>query len=289
MKFFKSSPKITATSEPQMNLTATENTQQNEEQRTSEFIRQLKEQPSTNPKPSGQQQLNTDEFIDQLNKELNTADSQDKNDTVFNQIKNENKPELAGGDCNANYNKDPDTDVLINQLYQHVKMTGGRKRKNKVVGFRAIPRFVEGDMMGDADQGAELSRIITNQTTEIINKVIKKIQDIITTNKAAFKKVSEVAASGTEAVARVYKAALWSMVKNDTSKALKSPLDIAVEMEKMVSKEVLLKVDFEEWYKRMEDVLNKKRDDKPKEETRYSATSAEAVDSDISSSETSSE
>ena len=242
----------------------------------------------------------TDDFVNQLQNKL----KQDGG----------NYGDSYGGGCGCN-----DTETLIQKLQSHIVMNGGsvlsdtdtlinrlcndmsggkrtkkaKKTKGKkanVRGNRQIPKFREGDINDDDDDhGSELGRIINNQTTEVINKVIKMIQDIIVKNKKEFDKVSKDVGTGSEQVAKVYKAALWSMVKDDPSKPGKSPLDIAVGMEKLLSKDVLLKINYKDWADKLKKHYEEKEKNmKTKESgfTNESDTSDEDVE-DVDLSETS--
>ncbi len=183
------------------------------------------------------------------------------------------KNNQSGGDGESDAYSN--TDNLINTLRNHMvkqNQDGGvRKRKtskksnNKSKGKRIIPKFVDGRTFEDEDDEdlkepkyTELARILNNQTGDIIANIIKKIQEIITKNKKDFEKVSAEVAKGTEEVAKIYKSALWSSVKNDPKKALKSSLDIAVELQKILSKDLLLEVDYKKWEKIIKDHAEEK-------------------------------
>ncbi len=213
---------------------------------------------------------NKEEQPDNLNTEflLNELQSKMKNmkggDCASNMYSNTEemlqtlKNHQSGGD-------DADTDNLINTLRNHAQNQDGGARKKKLSkktqnnkrtqGKRVIPSFVDAQVYDDEDDDlkepkyTELARILNNQTGDIIANIIKKIQEIITKNKKDFEKVSAEVAKGTEEVARIYKSALWASVKNDPKKALKSSLDIAVELQKILSKEILLEVDYKKWEK----------------------------------------
>ena len=178
-------------------------------------------------------------------------------DMLINTLKNHIDNNQTGGDCGGS-DTFSNTENLINTLRNHINNQNGglKKRKTsntKVTGKRSIPAFVDAAAADDDDEQpkyTELARILNNQTSDIIANIIKKIQEIITKNKDDFKdKFGASVAKGTEDVARIFKSALWSSVKNDPKKALKSSLDIAVELQKILSKEKLLEVNFKEWDK----------------------------------------
>lgn len=216
------------------------------------------------------------EFKAQNGGGINYSDTEQLINTLKHAM-NQNQEQQGG---NTNYSE---TEQLLNKLKnymdqpQNYDQQGGVKKKGKaqknktvkkqnkhVMGKRTIPKFNEGAIDNDdmtERRGDELSRIINNQTSEIISCIIKKIQEIITKNKKDFEKVSAEVAKGTEEVARIYKAALWSEVKNDSKNTTKSSLDVAVEVQKILSKEKLLKVDYKEW----ESIIKKHQEEKEKE------------------------
>jgi hypothetical protein len=134
--------------------------------------------------------------------------------------------------------------------------------------------------MNSSERGTELSRIINNQTSDIIENIIKKIQEIIVKNKKDFEKVSDEVATGTENVARVYKSALWASIRNDPAFASKSALDIAVEVQKMLSKAKLLAIDYKKWDKILKDnQANKQKISKTQESSTISLSDSSENDS----------
>jgi hypothetical protein len=82
---------------------------------------------------------------------------------------------------------------------------------------------------------SELSRFVKNQAGEILERVIKKISDIMNIS---------------EDDARIYKAALYKKVKD--SKPELNNLDRAIEVEKLTTKEELAAVDFKKTKKEVE-------------------------------------
>jgi hypothetical protein len=185
--------------------------------------------------------------------------------------------QMTGGGCGCTNNESnvkqqndsySETETLLHTLKSFMQeQDGGAKKKRKqnknehTTGKRAIAKFIDYAAETTEKRGDELSRIINNQTTEIIENIIKKIQEIITKHKKDFEKVSPEVAKGGESVARVYKSALWSLVKNDPKNPPKSSLDIAVEVQKIVSKDQLLKIDYNEWF----NILKKNREEREKE------------------------
>jgi len=224
----------------------------------------------------------TDFLLNELENKINKtggssniySDTDKLINTLKNYMKNDDLNQQQGG---QRFNEYSETEQLINTLKAHMQQEqdGGAKRKtsktsktskktNKktktVMGKRALARFSEYAVELDNGSGTELARIINNQTSEIIENILKKIQEIITKNKDEFKKVSAEVAKGTEEVARIYKAALWSEVKNNEKNTTKSSLDVAVEVQKIVTKEKLLGVDYKKW----KEILEKNREEKEK-------------------------
>ena len=123
----------------------------------------------------------------------------------------------------------------------------------------------------------ELSRLINNQASEIHERVIKKIMELMKVD---------------EQVARDYKAALWRQVKAKNPD-MKSNLDLSVEMEKIALKKNLKDVDLsqaakfrpESKQKKSEHVAQKKAKLPATDE--LSATSQNIVQYDSSLSDTS--
>lgn len=208
--------------------------------------------------------MDTEKFMKQLSDKLNDArflrkHSQNGGGEFMNSDKGE-CPEcnMIGGGCGCgNYDEsntqNEETENLLHTLKNYMNQSGGKKKnKKQVTGKRTISKFIDGEMDAN-DRGDELRRIIDNQAGEIIEDIIKKIQEIIIKNKADFKKVGAEVAEGSEAVARVYKAALWASVKNDPASGAKSTLDIAVNIKKQLEdlpkiKKVLLDIDYDKWF-----------------------------------------
>ncbi len=250
-----------------------------------EITNKLNNEKNSAPGPGPQMDTLSDDLLKKLmNGGNNNKEEQHDNlntEFLLNELQSKMK-NMKGGDCASNMysnteemlqtlknhqsgGDDADTDNLINTLRNHAQNQDGGARKKKLSkktqnnkrtqGKRVIPSFVDAQVYDDEDDDlkepkyTELARILNNQTGDIIANIIKKIQEIITKNKKDFEKVSAEVAKGTEEVARIYKSALWASVKNDPKKALKSSLDIAVELQKILSKEILLEVDYKKWEK----------------------------------------
>jgi hypothetical protein len=249
------------------------------------------------------QNANTDTeyLLNELQNKMKGGDCNSEMNTNTDMLINTLKTHInnqTGGNCGSETFSN--TDNLINTLRNHVAQQdqegGVRKRKTsnkkKIVGKRSIPAFVDAAIAYDDDEEdqeqpkkyGELARILNNQTGDIIATIIKKIQEIITKNKDEFKdKFSAAVAKGTEDVAKIFKSALWSSVKNDPKKALKSSLDIAVELQKILSKEKLLEVNFKEWEKIIKEHAQEKA--KNMEKTQETSTITLSSDSSFSSNE----
>lgn len=186
------------------------------------------------------------------------------------------------------------TEHLINSIEKNyisfAKQWGG-KRKNKMrnnvksSGVRKLRKYLESDIQADIDRGVELGKIIHNQTTEIIERVIKNIQNVISENKKDFKEIE-----ADEDTARAIKSILWKSIrdKNPDSTAL----DIAIEMEQIINKDRLKKITSKE-IQEVKQVLRERRVNKqniPKNvssESNISATSTDMVSTPTYISETS--
>ena len=254
----------------------------------------------------------TPEFIEKMKKEFSNSnilsdiqnklsnnpmsDSQKTIDLINGYLGKTQSPSMQlGGGCGCGSGSQADTENLFHDIEKYFdKQKGGKN--NKINGKRKLNKenystknkeYSDDSDNEETDRGAELNRIINNQTSEIINRGIKKIQSIIVENKKDFKNVKP-----DEETAKAYKAALWSSVK-EKNPNLKSPLDIAIEMEKMITKDSLKNINVNEWidklkthYKEKEQG-NKKSKNKNDDRDTISATSSEEVPSEQSISETS--
>lgn len=125
-----------------------------------------------------------------------------------------------------------DTDAFIDNLvHKYGNQSGGLR----VHGVRRLPDMHEGGLKKkkatkNVSRGDQLSRLINNQASEIHKNVVKKIMELMEVEEEA---------------ARDYKAALWRMVK-EKNPDMKSNLDLSVEMEKLVKKPTLKKIDLAE-------------------------------------------
>ncbi|QKF94017.1 ankyrin repeat domain-containing protein [Fadolivirus algeromassiliense] len=234
------------------------------------------------------QEQDTDDFALRLEKELNSRNSgQDELDNIF-----EKPPQnvQAGGDCGCN------TDNLINAIekyFDNNQAGGARKKKSTSAKtsaktgkrrIRNVDSAIESEAVKPSNRESELSRAINNQTEEIINRTIKAIQTIITDNKAAFKGLKP-----DEQTARAIKAILWRMAK-EKNPDMKSSLDVAIEMEKLVTKENIKEIGSKQ-VKDMIETLQKHYEEKKQKQAQQqdtiSATSSDPVPSESAISATS--
>lgn len=261
--FNRNKQQMTLSSEPgSIQLTETQQRSSND---TEEFIKKL------------QQQMNVSGVNEQENKL-----PQDTEETInrLNKFIGENKQ--TGGSCNTCGNQD--TENLVTAIENYFA-TGGAKRTaqktKKSVGTRKVKSYLEAAI--PATRGTDLSRVINNQTTEIINRVIKTIQTIINDNKSDFKGIKS-----DEDTARAIKAIIWKSLR-DTDPD-KPALDIAVEMEKVVTKDYIKKIKSKE-IKEMMDTLHKHVEEKKQKQQQkddtISSTSSENVPSETNLSNTS--
>ena len=125
-------------------------------------------------------------------------------------------------------------------------------------------------------RGTELSRIINNQVTDIINRTIDTIKGIIDENKKDFKGIK-----ADDDTARAFKSLIWKMLREKYPEK-KSALDIAVEMEKELAKDVLLSFDTKE-IKSMVKTLKEHFAEKEKRKAEISDQKGEKSSESISS------
>lgn len=239
-------------------------------------------------KGSAQHQVepDTQDFAEKLERELN-SNKNSKMDQELDALFE--RPPQRGGDCGAG-----DTDRLINAIEKYFdnNQTGGAKKRSSKTGksghrrIRNVDSAIESEVpskLNGNDRGSELSRIINNQTEEIIARALKSIQQVITDNKTVFKGLK-----GDEETARAIKAVLWRTIK-EKNPDMKSALDVAVEMEKLINKDSLKEIPPKQ-IKDMMDTLKKHYEEKkqrqPQQET-TSPTSSEPVLSDSAISATS--
>lgn len=236
----------------------------------------------------------TSEFVQNLQQRYNSSNLT-KSDTeeTLGKIETflENSKSQKGGNCGCGISNE--TDNLIKSIEKYFNQSGGAKSKSKsqkVKGKRKIKKYYEGNLdideenIENPERGSELNRILNNQTTEVINGALSKIQEIIIENKQDFKNIEP-----SKETAKAYKAALWSMVK-EKNPDLKMPLDIAIEMEKMISKKVLMEIDVDEWIKKLKahyEEKDKKKKMETSETDTISSTSSEEVSPESNLSETS--
>jgi len=172
---------------------------------------------------------------------------------------------------NKNQNSMGDTDKLINSIEQYFGQKGGKKIKKRVSGKRKVNKYSERLYEGGVtssedddykyDRENELSRLVHNQTSEIINRVVKSIMEIMDVD---------------EETAKAYKAALWAEAKKED---LKSSMDVAIKMSEMAKKDILKKINVQEW----KDKLKAHYEEKTKKNTSTeSETSSVPVPSDSS-------
>jgi hypothetical protein len=141
---------------------------------------------------------------------------------------------------------DVDTDAFIQNVLKKFKTAsttgmpqlGGGSGKS-VKGSRKINTYSEisfgGASESDHSSVSEVARMIKRQATDVHERVIKKIMDIMRVN---------------EKVARNYKAALYKMIKDKHPEL--SNYDRSVEMEKLATEKELKKIDIDKVTKEIE-------------------------------------
>jgi len=190
-------------------------------------------------------------------------------------LETEKQDNQEGGNCGCG-SKPPvvqaDTESLLNDLQKYFSVQEGGKKK--VSGKRKVT-VTKKRKSSVNERNFELGRILNTQTDEIIKKVVDKIQKMIEDDKKHFKGLV-----ADEATARAAKAVLWKMVK-EKNPELKSSLDVAIEMEKLATDEVIKGLKVATIKSIMKDI-EKHRSEKDKEREKKkseepSATSSEDV------------
>ncbi len=114
----------------------------------------------------------------------------------------------------------------------------------------------------------ELSRLIKSQSTEIHERVVKNIMDLMNID---------------EQKAKAYKSAVYQMVKDKFPNL--GNLDRAIEMQKMTTKELLDSINIDkymsEWEKKNKARLSETSEEKPKEKPKRRKASTESSDTPI--------
>jgi len=241
----------------------------------------------------------TETFIEKLKKQLNgtkqfTQSKQESNDTeetvkqLNYYLKNNQSKGQQGGDCGCN---NGETDNLLMDFDKYFKQGGGKKSKtlksskstkvskppkqlSKSIGTRKVKTYKDLAMSSE-DRGTELSRVINDQTSEIISRSIKAIQTIITDNKKELKDLS-----GDETTARAIKAIIWKSLR-EKNPDMKSSMDIAIEMEKLITKDYIAKISLKD-IKEMNNILNKNVENK--KNNKKTTTSESSSESNYSAS-----
>lgn len=156
--------------------------------------------------------------------------------------------------CSFSFNQDFTNNYSFksnNVKYEYSDQYGGKRRKQKIVkGQRVLNMYKEGVYDNDGTtfnrRQSELSRLINNQATEIHNQVVKTIMELMKVD---------------EETAKVYKAALWRMVK-EKFPDVKTNLDKSTEMKQLATKKILKTIDIEKYKKDIQEYRNEKAKNK---------------------------
>lgn len=160
------------------------------------------------------------------------------------------------------------TDSIITDIHKSfMNQLGGKQ-----TGSRNLKR---------SDNSTDLARMLDNQASEIINRVVKKIQDIMADNKKDFKGLKS-----DEATARAIKSLIWSGLRKEYEGVKKSSLDIATEMENRVNVDYIKKYDKTD-IENMSKTLKQHADEKEKRKSQ--TTSDNKINMNKAASETSSD
>lgn len=217
--------------------------------------------------------MNTEDYINQI------LSPQNNNNKNKNFMKIFNRKQTGGDIYSQNFtdqfnnyeNEDitEDTDQFLNNLINQSKslkfsksnnnnyQSGGvRKKKyisnNTRMGTRKL-NIYDGAITSARNGHSELSRLTNNQATVIHTEVVKMIMDLMNVD---------------EDTAKVYKAALWQMVKEKYPEQTTN-LNKSVQMKELVKKDILKKIDVDKYSKLIEkhriekmDKQNKKQQNK---------------------------
>ena len=251
-------------------------TQQRNPTETEEFIQKLQRQLNSNGANKTQYESNTEETIQRLNKFIG-----------------DNEVRQSGGSCGCGQSQDTEKLMSSFENYFGTQAGGIRKKskqtkqtkktlnKPKMTGTRKIKSYI--DTTVSSERGTDLSRVIHNQASDMINRAVKNIQTILTDNKKDFKGID-----ADENTARAIKAIIWKSLRENNPE-MKSSLDIAVEMEKLINKDYIKKINAKQ-IKEMSDTLRKHAEEKQhqrKDNDTISSTSSESVPSESNMSATS--
>ncbi len=157
-------------------------------------------------------------------------------------------------------------DDFINRVFNIGRKQHGGKRSKRRVVTRTLPssNYNEFDSENDPqrqlerDSSSELQRMINNRATEIHERVVKKIMDLLSID---------------ESTAKLYKAWLWRLAKKEHPE-LTTNYDKSIEMEKMVTKKTLSKIDIDKVQKE----LDKEREERNKEREERDNKEAKTTD-----------
>lgn len=204
----------------------------------------------TNQKGGLPNMVNSDFSYNQYNNNVFSATSYD--------VDYENQMNMVGGDLSENLDN-LNTEQLMSRIRNELESNGqqgGSTKNNRVYGERSI---------ATASVSTDVTSAVNEQTDKVYQNIIKKIDDILTGEMK--KKNSELKDLVTKAggyhkyMPYVYKTAIRSQLKKDNPD-LKSELDVAIEIDKMINLEKLLSVKIDFWVKELAGYIEKlkKRD-----------------------------
>lgn len=171
----------------------------------------------------------------------------------------DNRVNMVGGNLSENL-ENLNTEQLISKIKAELEssggISGGAKKSTKIYGERSIPT---------SSSGIDVTNAVNEQTDKIYEKIVKKIDDLLTgemkKKKSELKDLVTKVGGYTKYIPYVYKTAIRSEIKKNNPE-LKSELDVAIEIDKVVSLEKLLGVKIEFWVKELSGYIEKlkKRD-----------------------------
>ncbi len=215
--------------------------------------------------------LNT--IMDNKNSEVSTTPSVNMNLNTSEFIENylaekSNKAKLEGGKKKTKKSK-----KLSNQssYYTEKSLSMSNSNLTSSVDLDSSESEIESSESGSLSEMSELSRMINNQATEIHERSVKKIMEIMGVS---------------EQEARVIKAFIYSEIRTQNPEL--NNFDRAVEMEKRITKEHLSKLDKKK-LKELSEVISEKQKQKELSSTQMTSSSESATSSDSISTESSEE
>lgn len=176
---------------------------------------------------------------DSINSDINT-------EVLLHKMKNY----LAGGGDDNNQYSCGHSDGNCSSAYSGSQYGGRGQASNKIYGERSLANST----------GPDLASAVNEQTDQVYQQVLTKIDDIIASEmkkkKSALKDAIENAGGNDKYMSRRYKTALRKIVK-EKHPELKSELDVAIALKEMLSASELANVDISHWVQELQGYVEK--------------------------------